>query len=156
MRRVPRRSEVPGSAPRRRIVDRLQASVVNPLDKLAFTLGRPPPGDALLETTGRRTGRPRVTPVCDGTEGDTFWIVAQHGHGADFVRNIESNPRVRVTGSLSRTGWRTGTARILDDDDPEERVRILGRGNRWRRLCLQASAAVATDPLTVRVDLDPR
>jgi deazaflavin-dependent oxidoreductase (nitroreductase family) len=156
MRRMPRRSAVPGSVARRRVVDRLQASVVNPLDKLAFALGKPPPGDALLETTGRRSGRPRVTPVCDGTEGNTFWIVAQHGRSADYVRNIERNPRVRVNGSLSRTGWRTGTAHILDDDDPQERVRILGLANRWRRLCLQASTAVAPNPLTVRVDLDPR
>jgi deazaflavin-dependent oxidoreductase (nitroreductase family) len=156
MGRVPRRTEVSGSTARRRVVDRLQESVINPLDKLAFMLGMPPRGDALLETTGRRTGRPRVTPVCDGTEGDTFWIVAQHGHSADYVRNIQRNPRVRVKGSLSRTGWRTGTARILDDDDPQERVRILSRGNSWRRLCLQASTAVATDPVTVRIDLDPR
>jgi F420H(2)-dependent quinone reductase len=85
--------------------------------------------------------------VCDGTEGDTFWIVAQHGHGADYVRNIQANPRVRVKGSLSRTGWRTGTAHILDDD-PQQRVRILSRGNRWRRICLQASTAIATNPLT--------
>jgi deazaflavin-dependent oxidoreductase (nitroreductase family) len=138
----------------RRRLDRLQRSVINPLDKLAFRLRIPPRGDALLETTGRRTGLPRVTPVCDGTEGDTFWIIAQHGHGADFVRNIEADPRVRVKGSLSRRGWRSGTARILDEDDPEERVRILGQGNRWRRLCLTASGSLATKPLTVRVDLD--
>jgi deazaflavin-dependent oxidoreductase (nitroreductase family) len=155
MRRVPRRSEVSGSTARRRVVDRLQESVINPLDKLAFTLRIPPPGDALLETTGRRTGRARVTPVCDGTDGDTFWIVAQHGHSADYVRNIQRNPRVRVKGSLSRTGWRTGTARILDGDDPQERLRILSRGNRWRRLCLRASTAIATDPVTVRIDLGP-
>jgi deazaflavin-dependent oxidoreductase (nitroreductase family) len=161
MRRVtadqaPGRWDGPGAAARRRGFDRLQRSLINPLDKLAFALRIPPPGDALLETTGRRTGRPRVTPVCDGTEGDTFWIVAQHGRSADYVRNIEANPRVRVKGSLSRTGWRSGTAHILDDDDPVERVRILSRGNRWRRLCLQASGAVATNPLCVRIDLDPR
>jgi deazaflavin-dependent oxidoreductase (nitroreductase family) len=154
--RVPRRPGVPGSPVGRRVVDRLQRSVVNPLDRIAFRLGMPPPGDALLETTGRRTGLPRVTPVCDGTDGDTFWIVAQHGHAADYVRNIGADPRVRVKGSLARTGWRAGTAHVLDDDDPRERVRVLGQGNRWRRLCLQASTAVATDLLTVRIDLDPR
>jgi deazaflavin-dependent oxidoreductase (nitroreductase family) len=148
--------DAPGAAARPRRLDRLQRSLINPLDKLAFALRIPPPGDALLETTGRRTGRPRVTPVCDGTEGDTFWIIAQHGRSADYVRNIEANPRVRVKGSLSRTGWRAGTAHILDDDDPAERMRTLSRGNRWRRLCLQTSAAIATKPLTVRVDLDPQ
>jgi hypothetical protein len=69
--------------------------------------------------------------------------------------DIEANPRVRVKGSLARGGWRAGTAHILDDDDPAERVRILSRGNRWRRLCLQASTAIGTSPLTVRVDLEP-
>ena len=141
---------------RRTITDRLQKSVINPLDKLAFALRTPPPGDALLETTGRRTGQRRVTPVCDCLEGDTFWIVAQGGRGADYVQNIEADPRVRVKGSVSDSDWRTGTAHILDGDDPEERVRILGRGNRWRRLCLEASASMSTSPLTVRVDLDPR
>jgi deazaflavin-dependent oxidoreductase (nitroreductase family) len=102
----------------RALIDRLQKSVINPLDKLAFALRTPPPGDALLETTGRRTGQPRVTPICDCLEGDTFWIVAQRGRGSDCVRNIEANPRVRVKDSLSDSHWRAGTAHILDDDDP--------------------------------------
>ncbi|MFL5854563.1 MAG: nitroreductase/quinone reductase family protein [Solirubrobacteraceae bacterium] len=129
--------------------------MINPLDRLAFALRLPPPGDALLETTGRRTGRRRVTPVCDCLEGDTFWVVAQRGRDAEYVSNIEADPRVRVKGSLSRGGWRSGTAHILDEDDAEERLRILGRGNRWRRLCLQASSSIGTSPLTVRIDLDP-
>jgi hypothetical protein len=59
--------------------DQLQKRLLNPLDRRAFQLGIPPPGDALLETIGRRTGKPRLTPVCDGLAGDTFWIIAQHG-----------------------------------------------------------------------------
>jgi deazaflavin-dependent oxidoreductase (nitroreductase family) len=104
------------------IVDRLQRSVINPLDRLAFRFRTPPPGDALVETIGRRTGQPRVTPVCDCLEGDTFWMIAQRGHSADYVRNIEANPRVRVKGSLSSSDWRAGTAHILDDD-AEARIR---------------------------------
>ena len=157
MRRV-RTDQPPGRSDafglKHRVNGQLQKSVLNPLDKLAFALRMPPPGDALLETTGRRTGRPRVTPVCDGLQGDTFWIVAQEGRRTDYVQNIEADPRVRVKGSLPRSGWRAGTAHVLDDDDPEERVRILSAGNRWRRLCLQASSAMGTSPLTVRVDLD--
>jgi hypothetical protein len=26
----------------------------------------------------------------------------------------------------------------------------------WRRLCLEASASIATTPLTIRIDLDPQ
>jgi deazaflavin-dependent oxidoreductase (nitroreductase family) len=133
----------------------LQRSLVNPLIRLAFRLGVPDPGDALLETIGRQTGEPRLTPVCDGLEGDTFWLLSQRGRDADWVRNIEAMPRVRVEPRSRRpTGWRSGTAHLLDDDDPYERQRILGRGKPWRRLCLRTSGALATEPLTIRIDLD--
>lgn len=143
-----------GTATKGRIVRLLQTHAVNPVVMLAHNLGLPPPGDALLETTGRRTGLPRHTPVCDGLTGDVFWLVAQHGHHADWVRNIEADPRVRVkvrTGSGVR--WRAGTAHILDDD-PSERRRLIGEGSPARRLCMAAAAVGDTDPLTVRVDLD--
>jgi hypothetical protein len=56
------------------LLDRLQTFVVNPLVRRALQLGIPDPGDALLETTGWSTGQPRLTPVCDCLEGDTFWV----------------------------------------------------------------------------------
>jgi deazaflavin-dependent oxidoreductase (nitroreductase family) len=151
-----RRSQAPGPTGRQRVIHPLQTSVVNPLIRLAFRIGIPDPGDALLETTGRRTGNQRLTPVCDGLEGDTFWLLSQRGRDPDWVRNIEADPCVRVKLRSRRpTRWRSGTAHILDDDDPHERQRILSRGKPWRRLCLTASGALATDVLTVRIDLDP-
>jgi deazaflavin-dependent oxidoreductase (nitroreductase family) len=144
-----------GSAARDRVIYPLQKRVVNPIVMLAHNLGIPPPGDALLETTGRRTGRPVRTPVCDGLDGDIFWLIAQRGRRADWVKNIQADPRVRVK---VRTGsgvvWRAGAAHIVDEDDPRERQRLIAGGNLARRLCVGASAAMATDPLTVRVDLD--
>ena len=144
-----------GSAAKDRVVYPLQKRVLNPVVMLAGQVGVPPPGDALLETTGRRTGRPRRTPVCDGRDGDTFWLVAQRGRRADWVANIRANPRVRVR-FRTRSGvrWRAGTAHILDEDDPRQRQRRLGQGNLARRLCFCSSAAMGTDPLTVRIDLD--
>lgn len=145
-----------GSAAKDGVSYPLQQRVINPIVRLAWELGIPPPGDALLETTGRRTRQPRRTPVCDGLDGETFWLVAQRGRRADWVKNIQANPRVRVkVRSGSGVGWRAGTAHILDDDDPRERQRRIGRGNLARRLCVSASAAMGTDPLTVRIDLDP-
>ncbi|MEU8298997.1 nitroreductase/quinone reductase family protein [Micromonospora sp. NPDC048909] len=133
----------------------LQQRLVNPIVRLAWNLRLPIPGDALLETTGRRTGQPRYTPVCDGLIGDTFWLVSQRGRRADWVRNLEADPRVRVkVGGGPRASWRTGTAHVLHDDDPRERQRILARSGLARRLCLCTSGAVATSPLTVRIDLD--
>ena len=101
---------------------------------------------ALLETTGRKSGRARRNPVGNGLENDTFWIVAEHGHRAQYVKNIKADPRVRV-----RVGgrWRTGTAHILEDDDPRERQRTLRQGNAaFVRL-------MGTDLLSIRIDLDP-
>lgn len=146
-----------GSAVKDRVVYPFEKWVVNPIVMLAHNLGFPPPGDALLETTGRRTGRPRHTPVCDGMDGDRFWLVAQRGHRADWVKNIQANPRVQVkVRTASGVSWRAGTAHVLDDDDPRERQRLMTQGDLPRRLCVSASAAMDTDPLTVRVDLDPR
>jgi deazaflavin-dependent oxidoreductase (nitroreductase family) len=133
---------------------RLQQSVINPVVRLAWNLGIPIPGDALLETTGRHTGRPRRTPVCDGQDGETFWLVAQRGRAADWVRNIEANPRVRVKVSGLRSQWRAGTAHILDGDDARERRRIISQASVPRRFCFSTAEAFSTSPLTVRVDLE--
>jgi deazaflavin-dependent oxidoreductase (nitroreductase family) len=137
-----------------RVLGRLQQSVINPVVRLAWDLNIPIPGDALLETTGRHTGLPRRTAVCDGLDGETFWLVAQRGRSAAWVRNIEADPRVRVRISGMRTGWWAGTAHILDGDDPQERRRILARANPARRLCMCTTKALDTNPLTVRIDLD--
>jgi deazaflavin-dependent oxidoreductase (nitroreductase family) len=140
-----------------RVVYRLQKRLVNPVVLLAWRLGIPPPGDALLETTGRHTGQPRHTPVCDGLDGEIFWLVAQRGHRADWVRNIRANPRVRVkVRTESGVGWRAGTAHILDHEDPRQRQRLIGQGNLARGLCVRASAVMSTSPLTMRIDLDHR
>ena len=92
-----------GPAAAQSVLARLQQSVINPVVRLAWDLGLPIPGDALLETTGRRTGLRRRTPVCDGLEGKTFWLVAQRGPDADWVRNIEANglgPRTLSTTTI--------------------------------------------------------
>src|SRR5205814_1623875 len=110
-----------------RIVHPLQKYFFNPPIKFLFAIGLVPPGYALLETTGRKTGKPRRTPVGDGRIGNEFWIVAEHGMNASYVRNIASNPGVRLKlreGLRSR--WHSGTAHLLPDDNPRERQRWLG------------------------------
>ena len=130
---------------KRRLSTALSRSVVNPVVKLAVRL-RLVRGWAILETRGRRTGEPRQTPVGNGLSGDTFWIVAEHGATASYVRNIAADPGVRVfvTGR-----WRTGTARALPDDDPLERQRSLPAFN------ARVVRLMGTDLMTVRIDLDP-
>jgi hypothetical protein len=55
-----------------RIVHTLQKYVLNPPIKLLFAVGIAPPGYALLETIGRKTGKPRRTPVGDARVGVSF------------------------------------------------------------------------------------
>src|SRR5215467_2474514 len=51
-----------------------------------------------------------------------FWLVAEHGMKAGYVRRMESNPRVRLRlRDGLRTRWDTSTAHLLRDDDPRER-----------------------------------
>jgi deazaflavin-dependent oxidoreductase (nitroreductase family) len=145
---------VPVSHSRReRRIRRLQKYVANPLAKLLLELGLMP-ATALLETTGRRSGQPRRTPVGKGYDPatDTFWIVAEHGRGAAWVRNVESNPRVRV--KIGRR-WRRGTAHLLPGDDPIARQREMGRLGLGKRVNAAAVRAMGTRLLTVRVDLEP-
>ena len=76
----------------------------NRLTRWALRAGLAPRPFALLETTGRRTGLARHTPVGNGLCGDTFWLVAAHGTQADYVRNLQAEPRVRAW-CWSGSGW---------------------------------------------------
>ncbi|MGH3328349.1 MAG: nitroreductase/quinone reductase family protein [Streptomycetales bacterium] len=134
-----------------RVVQTLQRRVANPAVRAVLTRGWPLPGYALLETVGRTSGQLRCTPVGDGLEGRTFWIVAEHGHRAAYVRNIQANPHVRVK---VRGRWRSGTAHLMPDDDPRERQRALG-SLLGRRMNAAVVRAVGTELLTVRIDLEP-
>jgi deazaflavin-dependent oxidoreductase (nitroreductase family) len=136
---------------KRSLTSGLAKHVFNPLVRTLFEAGIAPPGTAILETTGRRSGERRRTPVTDGLDGDTFWIVAEHGRRAAYVRNIEANPRVRVR--IGRR-WREGTARLLPDDDPAARLGLITRANPRTRINTRTVRLMQTDPLTVRVDLD--
>ena len=46
----------------------------NPMMRGMFKLGITPPGMALVETIGRRTGTVRHTPVAYTPEGETLWL----------------------------------------------------------------------------------
>jgi len=76
---------------KQQIVHALQKYLLNPPIKLLFAMGVVPPGYALLETTGRKTGKARRTPLGDARVGYQFWIVAEHGIKAGYVRNIADN-----------------------------------------------------------------
>ena len=136
----------PGPTAKLQVVRLLQRYLVNPPVRALAERGLGPKSVSLLETTGRRSGQARRTPVGNGQIGDTFWIVAEHGHQAAYVRNIEADPQVRV-----KIGhrWHRGTARIMEDDDPIARQKSLDPMN------ARMVRTMGTALLTVRIDLDP-
>ena len=132
---------------KRRVSTFVSAKLLNPLVRAAVRLGIPLPVVVILETRGRRSGQPRRIGVGRALEGDTLWIVAEHGRKAAYVRNIEADPHVRVR--IGRR-WRTGTAHVLSGDDWRERQRRMPN-----KLNSAMVRAMGTEHVTVRVDLDP-
>jgi deazaflavin-dependent oxidoreductase (nitroreductase family) len=135
-----------GNAIKRRVAKFVAKRFANPLMRWLLEHGLAPKTHALLETTGRKSGLPRRVPIGNGLRGREFWIVTEHGYAADYVRNIQKQPRVRV--KVGRR-WLEGTARLVPDDDVAARLRSL------RRPVNDALVRMAgTQLLTVRIDLD--
>lgn len=138
-----------------RVVRVVQRYVINPPVRALLCIGVLPLGLALLETTGRRSGQARRTPVGDGLISHTFWIVAEHGADAGYVRNVKADPRVRVKIRRGmRTQWYDGIATVLEGDDPYARQRQLCRRHPLRAINAAMVRVLGTDLVTVRIDLN--
>lgn len=122
---------------RDRITAAFQKNVANPLMRLM-------PFQTLLETTGRKSGEPRRTPLDGSRVGDQFWFVSEFGDKSQYVKNIQADPRVRVR---LKGKWHSGTAHLVPDDDPLERLRSLPKFNSF------GVRTFGTNLLTIRVDL---
>lgn len=103
------------------------------------------PFQTLLETTGRKSGQPRRTPLGGRRVGNEFWFVSEFGENSQYVKNIQANPavRVRLNGK-----WHKGVAHLVPDDDPHERLRSLPQFNSF------GVRTFGTNLLTIRVDLE--
>ena len=142
----------------------LQNRLFNRPARFLLAHGLAPPTYALLETTGRRSGRARQLPVANGLQGETFWLIAGLGENAQYVRNIQANPRVRVKARPARfrdglrMDWRSGTAHLMPEDDAHARHRQLGRGRPGYQLdgiLLRGLSSLGSGRmLTIRIDLD--
>jgi len=118
--------------------------VTMPIYMLAY--GRVP-RTAVIETIGRRTGLPRRVAVAARRSGNEVWLVAGIGRRANYVRNIEADPNVRVRMSGR---WSSGKAVICDEDDARKRKYNVSFAN---GIFL---AIAGGDHLSVRIDLIPK
>ena len=66
----------------------------------------------LLTTTGRKSGKKRVTPLQYEMIGSNYYLGSARGIKSDWVRNIQSNPQVEI-----RAGRKVfvGTAEVIVD-----------------------------------------
>ncbi|MFC9662015.1 nitroreductase/quinone reductase family protein [Nocardia sp. NPDC127606] len=119
-----------------RVVTTGQRYIGNPI------LGRLPV-QTLLETTGRKSGQPRITPIGGRRSGNSFWLVSEFGEKSQYIRNIQVDNRVRLR---IRGRWYSGTAHLMPGDDAKARLRELPRANS------AVVRAFGTDLLTVRID----
>ena len=111
--------------------------IVNPLTRGFAGLA---PWWVLLETTGRSTGKRRRVPLASGpSDGEAMWLLAVHGRGAAWVRNLEAAPGVRLK---HRGRWRDAIATT----HPVDAI-PLARFNAYAR----SGQLIAADPLLVRV-----
>jgi deazaflavin-dependent oxidoreductase (nitroreductase family) len=125
---------------RRRSRHRAFWGIVNPLNR---RLAGYAPWWVLLEARGRRSGTPRTFPLARGpVDGDVLWLISVHGRHADWVRNVEAAPEVRV--ELSGR-WHTGSASVHDYDPA-----IARRFNAYAR---SGPRTLGIDPVLVRVEL---
>ncbi len=133
----------PGSdADRRRKRARLVRfwRVVNPT---ARPLAGVAPWWVLIETTGRRSGRPRRTPLARGpVDEGALWLIAVHGRRSEWVKNAEQTPAVRVRFGVR---WHEGIASVHPYD-----TEIARRFNRYAR---SGPKTMGIEPLMVRIDL---
>jgi deazaflavin-dependent oxidoreductase (nitroreductase family) len=92
----------------------------------------------LLTTRGRRTGKPRITPLQYEQVNGAFVVASARGTVADWYRNVVADPRVEVR--VRRTRFSaiaeacTDPARIADflELRLERHPRLVGRILRFR------------------------
>lgn len=136
------------------LVRTFQRYTLNPLMRLFLAIGINPLGVAILETTGRTSGRPRRVPVGNGRKGSDFWIVAEHGLRANYVRNILREPHVRVRLRVGvRYRWVDGYATVRPDEDPLATQRRMVAWHPLRMLNAVNVRVLGADLLVVHVRL---
>ena len=114
-----------------------------------------PLGLSIPETRGRNSGNLRRVPAGTGRKGDSFWIIAEHGTRAGYVRNIQHDPHVRVRLRAGlRYRWVPGIATVRPDDDPLARQRQIIAWHPLRALNAVNVRVFGADLLTVHVQLN--
>ncbi len=114
---------------------------INPLTR---PLAGYAPWWVVIESTGRRTGTARRTPLANAPlKGSVLSVLSVYGDSAAFVKNIRANPRVRVK---RRGRWLDGSAEVVDAS-PQA---VADLGLYARHVLIR----IGSDPKIVRIAID--
>jgi deazaflavin-dependent oxidoreductase (nitroreductase family) len=75
-----------------------------------------------LTTIGRRSGRPRQIEIWFSRHAGRYYLVAEHGLKAHWVRNLLAEPAVRAR--IGRRSFR-GRARVVDGRSERDLVATI-------------------------------
>ncbi len=95
----------------------------------------------VLQTIGRTSGKPRLTPLNYALADGYIYCIAGFGSGTDWLANLKANPNVEV--HLAGTAVK-GRAEIVTEREEAERIFIQIMHN-----CGFASLLVGLNPLTL-------
>lgn len=116
--------------------------------RLGFLLGS---RTLMLEHTGRKSGATRhvVLEVIDHPVPGTYVVTSGFGERAQWFRNIQAEPRIRVT--IGRHGPAAATARVLPQEEADEALgHYIARHPRaWERFKAILETTLGT-PVTER------
>ena len=104
-----------------------------------------------LTTTGRRTGRPHEIEIWFGIRDGTLYLLSGGGASADWVKNLEKRPAVKVR-IKSQTA--PGTARVVGANTKEglaARELLDGKYMGWREGKKLSSWARGALPVAVEL-----
>lgn len=108
---------------------RFVVRMANAMTNLALIMGIPRPpytreNALIVETVGRRSGKPHRIPVGYLDDDGRIIVVVEDGARANWVRNaVARDGRLRVH---FRGGWRDARLRMLDED-PESYLTRMNR-----------------------------
>jgi deazaflavin-dependent oxidoreductase (nitroreductase family) len=131
---------------------RMGRVVMNPLVSALDRLGIRSSLVVELETTGAKSGQPRLVPLTGRADNSGVWVISQHGRRAGWAHNIAADPKVRVR---VNNQWRSATATFEPDDDVRARARsFAGPGKLSQSATMLTMRAMESDPISVRITYD--
>ena len=131
---------------------RMGRIVMNPLVAALDKIGVRSQLVVELETTGAKSGQPRRVPLAGRADGNSLWVISQHGRRAGWAHNIAANPQVRVR---IANQWRSGTATFEPEDDVRARARSFGgAGKLSQSATVLTMRAMESDPISVHITFD--